>query len=1486
MATNTATTSVTHTGNGSTDAFAIPFSFLADSEVDVTVAGVLKTINTHYTISGSTVTFTSGNTPANGAAVKFQRDTDISAKKVDFSDGSVLTEADLDTNSDQILFAQQEFLSDFVKRDGSQTITGNFVFEGATNDDNETTLAITDPTADRTITIPDITGTVVTTGDTGTVSNQMIAGDAVTNAKIADDSIDSEHYVDRSIDTQHIAALQVTTNELAADAVTSAKIADDQINSEHYVAGSIDHEHLANDIIDGDNIQDDVINSEHYVAGSIDHEHLANDIIDSDNIQDNAINSEHYVDGSIDHVHLANDVIDGDNIQDDAVNSEHIAAGALDNEHYAAGSITSDKLSGATVITASEQAAATTNDTSFLTSAAADARFFNISSGDTIKDGDAFPDNDTTIATTAAINDRIIDLVDDVGGFVPIANETSFPNANPDVNGGAGTIVSIKAASTNLTAQSGTTLTIANGRGTGNAVIITGVSATIPSGFGFLVETTSVDHTYAFHRLVPKATEVTTVAGISSNITTVANNTTNINAVASNATNINAVAADASDIGAVAAKATEIGLLGNADVITDMGILGTTDVVADMAILGTTDVVADMNLLATSDVIADMALLAVTDVISDMNDLATSANITAMSNCSTNIANINTASANINSVNSFAATYQIASSAPSTDGAGNALSAGDLYFDTSANELRVHNGTTFQGGVTATGNLAGLGANTFTGNQTLQGTAPSLFFTESDANPDYQVLSNNGVFKVHDVTNSADRIQIQTDGTVDITGNLDAQGGIDVTGNITVTGNVDGRDLSTDGAKLDGIATGATAFANVVEDTSPQLGGDLQSNGNDIDFADNDKATFGTGNDLQIYHDGSHSNIVDAGTGNLRLFGNSQIFFGRSVGGEAYATFNSDGSVNLYHNNSIKFETISTGISVTGSVFANTGGGQSQLGTHLDLGDNQKARFGASDDLEIFHDGSHSRIKDAGTGDLIMMTSRLQVNNAADTEAMINAVQDGAVELYHNGTKRFETYQYGVNITGTAKIESGGNFHVHDNVKYIAGTGEDLQIFHDGSNSRIADAGTGYLIHTSDGAGILLQSSSGQNLAKFFTGGAVELYHNYSKKFETTSGGATVQEEFTISGTDPRLTFVDTNNNPDFQIWANAQKFAIYDSTNGATRLHINSSGNVGIGTTSPSSKLDVNGTVTATAFSGDGSALTGLASDSISEGNSTAEVLDTGSNGIFRFLPEGTEKFRIDNNGKLGILTTNPQEDIHIGASGGDIVRRIRIDGTNNSSGGQVHRFVMENYAPSALMKFKVSAANATEVTALTINHVNRNFFFHSENSSGSNGRVYTNRADANQTVLEVNQNNGSGSEMITFRNGGTQLGTIHQSGSGVSYQSQSDYRLKENDVAISDGITRIKQLRPIRFNWKIDTDTVVDGFFAHEVSSVVPEAVRGNKDEVFDTDGIGTQKKGDPKYQQLEQGKLIPLLTAAIKEAVAKIEILETKVAVLEAA
>ena len=185
MATNTAASFTNHTGNGTAGPFSISFSYLSEAEDDVTVGGVLKTITTHYTFTSATqITFTSGNEPANGAVIKFQRDTNVGSKKVDFVDGSVLTESDLDTQNDQLLFAVQEITDNFVKKDGSQVVTGNLVFEGSVDDTNETTLAITNPTADRTITLPDTTGTVVTTGDTGTVTSTMINNGTIVNADV------------------------------------------------------------------------------------------------------------------------------------------------------------------------------------------------------------------------------------------------------------------------------------------------------------------------------------------------------------------------------------------------------------------------------------------------------------------------------------------------------------------------------------------------------------------------------------------------------------------------------------------------------------------------------------------------------------------------------------------------------------------------------------------------------------------------------------------------------------------------------------------------------------------------------------------------------------------------------------------------------------------------------------------------------------------------------------------------------------------------------------------------------------------------------------------------------------------------------------------------------------------------------------------------------------------------------------------------------
>ena len=147
-----------------------------------------------------------------------------------------------------------------------------------------------------------------------------------------------------------------------------------------------------------------------------------------------------------------------------------------------------------------------------LDAGALDPLYFRQDSSETISSGQTWSAGDTHVATTAAIDARIIDLVDEVGGFDIVNDEQSFPDTNPGGTTGQAAVLSIKAASTNLV-PSGTTVTITNGNLANNAnITINNVPSTIPTGFGFLVESTTTLHTYTFHRLVPKATEVTTVA--------------------------------------------------------------------------------------------------------------------------------------------------------------------------------------------------------------------------------------------------------------------------------------------------------------------------------------------------------------------------------------------------------------------------------------------------------------------------------------------------------------------------------------------------------------------------------------------------------------------------------------------------------------------------------------------------------------------------------------------------------------------------------------------------------------------------------------------------------------------------------------------------------------------------------------------------------------------------------------------------------------
>ena len=491
--------------------------------------------------------------------------------------------------------------------------------------------------------------TVVVSWDSGSLSNESInnvyvAALSATNNSLPEDSISSDNLKSNSVTTAKISDASITAAKLANNSVEAAKILTNAVVEAKINAGAVSTTKLADNAVTTVKITDANVTTAKIADSAVTSAKINADAIDGTKIADNAIDSEHYTDGSIDTAHIADSQITTAKIADSNITTAKINDDA----------VTAAKIADAVIVTNSEHSSHTPDDTTFFTTSASDGRYFRQDSSETISSGNTWSASDSYIATTSAIDNRIIDLVDDVGGFVAIANETSFPSSNPDVNNGTGTIVSIKEISTTRTPSSGT-VTIANGQGS-NTVTITGCGSTVlTAGFGVLVETTTTLNTYTFHRLQPKATEVSTVASISSNITTVANNDSNITAVAG----------DATDIGTVAGQISPTNNISTlAGISSDI-----TTVAGDSSNIGTVaGATTNINTVAGQ--------------ISPTNNISTVASANA---------NITTVANNISGVNSFADRYRVSSSAPTTS-----LDSGDLYFDTTTDTMKVYGSSGWQ----------------------------------------------------------------------------------------------------------------------------------------------------------------------------------------------------------------------------------------------------------------------------------------------------------------------------------------------------------------------------------------------------------------------------------------------------------------------------------------------------------------------------------------------------------------------------------------------------------------------------------------------------------------------------------------------------------------------------------------------------------------------------------------------------------------------
>ena len=940
-----AVTENSYTGNGSTTQYSFTFPYLKSTDVQVQVDAAVTTAWAFA--NATTVQFNTA--PSNGAKIKILRDTNVDSLAATFYAGSSIKSEDLNDNYTQNLYKTQEVGARFFSNTGG-TMTGDLtlaedveiIFEGATDDAHETKLTVADPTADRVITLPNVTGTVVTTGDTGTVATGMIAADAVNGTKIADDSINSEHYVDGSIDTAHIADSQVTTAKIADNQITTAKIVDANVTtakiadnavtmaklnsgalptdvtvaSANLVDGTIATADIADNAVtmaklnSGALPTDITVASANLVDGTVATADIADASITTAKIADSNVTtakiaddnvtmaklasgtlptditvaSANIVDGTIVAADLASNSVTSAKIADDAVGSTELGDGVIDTVHVGAAQITTAKIADSNVTTAK------ITDANVTTAKIADDA---ITIGKIGCEQTTLSNSDSHIPTSGAVVDYVAAQIAPLGGLEVIATEVAFPNTQPS----AGVVISISDAGGVVFNGSGTSTT---GRTVGGSTVTINNapsslnSETLVAGVGLMVSSTGSSQIYNYHKILGKE-----------------------------------------------------------------------------------------------------------DDIKQLSD----------------------------DINDFNARYRVGSSNPTS-----ALDAGDLFFNTSTQKLLVYNST--NSAWEEAQSIGNFFISTFS--EAFDGSRTQFTLSNAPTNVQQILLSLNGVvqkpgtaFTLSGSTvtlasapasgtdffavvmgstvnigtpsnNTVATAVLQDDAVTSAKIAASAVTSTELGANAVITSKI--ADANVTAAKL---ASGVTDLSN---DTSPQLGGGLASNGFNINFADSngaqDMAKFGASGDLQIYHDGSNSYLEDAGTGSLKIRGNIVDISNTNADNMILAT--GGAGVNLYNNGTLKFNTNVNGVTC-----------------HDDLAilDNNKATFGNSNDLQIYHAPSNqNRIVSATSGhDLYVAATAgevyIQTNFGAQNSVACH--YNGQTELMHSGTKKLETTSGGVTVTGT-----------------------------------------------------------------------------------------------------------------------------------------------------------------------------------------------------------------------------------------------------------------------------------------------------------------------------------------------------------------------------------------------------------------------------------------------------------------------------------
>ena len=662
---------------------------------------------------------------------------------------------------------------------------------------------------------------------------------------------------------------------------------------------------------------------------------------------------------------------------------------------------------------------------------------------------------------------------------------------------------------------------------------------------------------------------------------------------------------------------------------------------------------------------------------------------------------------------------------------------------------------------------------------------------------------------------------------------------------ITVSGASNGQALiySSSNARFE-PANQSGGLSDIVSDTSPQLGGNLDVNGNAIISASNGNIEITPNGSGEIQLDGLKWPTGDGSGGQfLQTNGSSQLAFATvlqniaedtspqlganlDVQTNEITTSTSNGNIKLNPNGTGVVEVKGDGSSADGTVQLNCS--QNSHGIKLASPPHSAAQSYtltfpqtapvANKLLQTDGSGNLSFSSDL-TLDSLTMSGSGNVTFTAATTLALNANTGGTV-VVNDGSNNADF-----------RVESDNNANM-----LFVDAGSDKVGIGTSSPGELVEVNGGNLKITDD-ANVYLSIDSTQ------TNG--DEWHIFNA----------------VSGSSSTLQFKNIDQS--------------------AVVMLLDESGKVGIGTTSPATTLDVAGNTTITTAdntdtlslistdtdaaigpnlnlyrnAGNGADADNLATIAFAgnddAGNATdfariTAQIDDASNGSedvfvdFRTIVAGTEVKRMS---LLAAETVFNEES-------GDLDFRVESNGNANMftvDAGNDQVSIGSNSDLSASLGVTAAGERAIFV-------------------------AQTNNADVTAAIWKnVYANGSNNATMISFTNSdNAEVGSIKSTGSATAFNTSSDYRLKENVDYTWDATTRLKQLKPARFNWiSDDTNTLLDGFLAHEVSNIVPEAISGPKDAVDDD--------GNPKYQGIDQSKLVPLLVKTIQELEARITTLE---------